>query len=67
MLVLSRKSGEEIVIGNDVRVSVVSISGNSVKLAFNAPREVAIARAEIFVNDRSEFSRAVAAELTVTI
>jgi carbon storage regulator len=47
MLVLSRKSGETIVIGDDIRVTVLEIRGNSVKLGLAAPREVPLRRAEL--------------------
>ncbi len=47
MLVLSRKIGEEIVIGDNVRVRVLSIQGNQVRLGFVAPREIAITREEL--------------------
>lgn len=54
MLVLSRKQGEEIVIGADVRVKVVEVTGNRVKLALVAPREVPIQRAELRPMDAME-------------
>lgn len=47
MLVLSRKIGEEIIIGDNVRVMVVAIRGNQVRLGFSAPGEVTIHRAEL--------------------
>ena len=47
MLVLSRKQGEEIVIGNDVHITVVSVQGNRVKLGITAPREIVVRRAEL--------------------
>lgn len=47
MLVLSRKIGEEIVIGDDIRVRVLSIHGNQVRLGFVAPRSVTIHRQEL--------------------
>lgn len=47
MLVLSRKRGERIVIGNDVELVVVSVHGDRVKLGFRAPNDVAIHREEI--------------------
>ncbi len=47
MLVLTRKSGESVQIGNSVSVKVLSISGNHVRLGFSAPAEVAIRREEI--------------------
>jgi len=47
MLVLSRKSGEQILIGEDIEVVVLEINGDHVKLGFTAPRYVPIFRAEI--------------------
>lgn len=47
MLVLSRKVGEEIVIGDNIRVRVLSILGNQIRLGFVAPREVSITREEL--------------------
>jgi len=47
MLVLSRKPGEKVVIGNGVTVTVVSVLGNKVRLAFDAPDQVRILRAEL--------------------
>ena len=48
MLVLSRKRGEEIVIGNDITVTVLAVDGDRVKLGIAAPAEVPIHREEIF-------------------
>lgn len=47
MLVLSRKVGEEIIIGDNIRVTVVSVRPNVVRLGFTAPDNVAIFRSEI--------------------
>lgn len=47
MLVLSRKRDEEIVIGGDIRITVVEVSGNRVKLGISAPTEVPVHRAEL--------------------
>jgi len=47
MLVLSRKVNEQIVIGDNVRVTVVSIRGNQVRLGFEAPQDVLIFRDEL--------------------
>jgi carbon storage regulator len=47
MLVLSRKPGEEILIGDNVRLVVHSIRGNRVRLGIAAPEGVPIARAEL--------------------
>ena len=47
MLILQRKPGESLVIGEDVKVSVVSIEGGRVRLAISAPPEVSILRSEL--------------------
>ena len=54
MLVLSRKSQEEIVIGGNIRITVVEVSGGRVKLGISAPAEVPIHRAEISDRVRRE-------------
>jgi len=48
MLVLSRRIGETLVIGSDVRIKVMSTVGGAVKLAIDAPRHVSVHREEIF-------------------
>jgi carbon storage regulator len=47
MLVLSRRPGEEVVIGENIRITVVAIRGNQVRLGFSAPPEVSIQREEL--------------------
>ena len=48
MLVLSRKSNEEIVIGSNIRVKVLEIKGNRVRLGICAPDQVPVMREELF-------------------
>jgi len=48
MLVLSRKTGEALVLGEGVEIKVVEIKGDRVKLAISAPREVGVWRKEIY-------------------
>lgn len=48
MLVLSRKMGESIVINNEIRVTVVDICGDKVRLGVEAPREVPVHRNEVY-------------------
>ncbi len=48
MLVLSRKRGETIVIGNGITVSVLAVNGDRVKLGVVAPAEVPVHREEIY-------------------
>ncbi len=62
MLVLSRKVGEEIYIGDEIRVRVVSIQGNQVRLGFVAPRDVIIKREELLHSDRLPLPDAVVEE-----
>ena len=47
MLVLSRKSDESIVIGDNIRVTVIRIHGNRIRLGIEAPPEVPIRRSEV--------------------
>jgi carbon storage regulator len=47
MLVLSRKPGEKVVIGNGITLTVVEVRGNRVRLGFDAPDPVRILRAEL--------------------
>ena len=47
MLVLSRKLGEEIVIGNNIHLMVVAIKGDKVRIGISAPKDVVVDRQEI--------------------
>jgi|SoiMethySBSTD1v2_1073268.scaffolds.fasta_scaffold124702_2 carbon storage regulator len=47
MLVLSRRIGEEIVINDNIRVTVVAVKGDRVRLGIVAPRDVAVDRSEV--------------------
>ena len=50
MLVLSRRTGEKIAIGNDVIIEVLSVSGEGVRLGIVAPKETSVHRYEVFVD-----------------
>jgi carbon storage regulator len=63
MLVLSRRQGESIVIGGDVRVTVVGVSGNQVKLSIEAPRSVPVYRSEVWEAIRKENRQAAEADV----
>ena len=47
MLILSRRAGESIAIGDNITIKVVELSGNQVRLGIDAPREVRVLRQEI--------------------
>ena len=48
MLILTRKSGEKIRIGDDIAIAVIEIRGNQVRLGISAPRNVAVHRQEVY-------------------
>lgn len=48
MLVLSRKRDEKIIIGDDIKITVVDIKGDRVRLGIDAPRSVTVHRDEIY-------------------
>ena len=48
MLILTRRVGESVVIGEDVTVTVLGVKGNQVRIGINAPKTVAVHREEIF-------------------
>lgn len=54
MLVLKRKVGEKIKIGDDVEIQILSVEGDTIKLGFNAPRHVQIMRSELYDSIRDE-------------
>ena len=54
MLILTRRVGETVMIGNDVTVTVLGVKGNQVRVGVNAPRDVAVHREEIFERIKRE-------------
>jgi carbon storage regulator len=54
MLVLTRKSNQSIMIGDDVEVSVLSVMGEKVRIGIQAPHEVPVFRKEIYLEIHSE-------------
>ena len=48
MLILTRRIGETLMVGDEVTVTVLGVKGNQVRLGVNAPKEVAVHRAEVY-------------------
>jgi len=54
MLILTRRMGETLMIGEEITVTVLGVKGNQVRLGVNAPRTVAVHREEIFARIKTE-------------
>ena len=54
MLILTRRPGESVKIGDEITVTVLAAKGNQLRLGFTAPRNVAVHRQEIYERMRSE-------------
>ena len=52
MLILTRRAGEAILIGNDIKITVTAINGNQVRIGIDAPREVKVLREELVWRDK---------------
>ena len=58
MLILTRRVGESLMIGDDVSITVLGIKGNQVRLGVNAPKEISVHREEIYQRIQQEKNKA---------
>ncbi|PYE30806.1 carbon storage regulator CsrA [Idiomarina fontislapidosi] len=54
MLILTRRNGETLKIGDDISVTVLEVKGNQVRIGVDAPKHVDVHREEIFIRIKSE-------------
>ena len=54
MLILTRRVGETVMIGNEVTVTVLGVKGNQVRIGVNAPKDIAVHREEIYERIKRE-------------
>lgn len=54
MLILTRRVGETVMIGDDVTITVLGVKGNQVRVGINAPKSVSVHREEIYVRIQNE-------------
>lgn len=59
MLILTRRIGETLIIGNNTKISVLGIRGQQVRIGIDAPKDVSVHREEIFLRIQEEQSHSI--------
>lgn len=62
MLILTRKVGEALMVGDDVNITVLGVKGNQVRIGVSAPKEVAVHREEIYQRIQKEKNQGIKTE-----
>ena len=62
MLVLTRKAGESIVIGSEIRITVLDLQGRQIRLGIEAPSDISVHRGEVYERIREENEKAAQGE-----
>jgi carbon storage regulator len=65
MLVLTRKSNQSIMIGDDIEVSVLSVMGEKVRIGISAPRDIPVFRKEVYLEIQQDRAAAAAGNADV--
>ena len=54
MLILTRRVGESLIIGDDVVINILGVKGNQIRIGVNAPKEISVHREEIYIRIQAE-------------
>lgn len=66
MLVLTRKRNESIMIGDDIKITIVDVKGDQIKIGIDAPKSVTVHREEIYLEIKAENKLAAESNVKVT-
>lgn len=62
MLIITRRPGEKVIVGDDVVIEVIEVSGSSVRIGINAPKSIPVYREEIYSAVKAENVEAASAD-----
>ena len=62
MLIITRRPGEKVIVGDDVVIEVIEVSGSSVRIGINAPKSIPVYREEIYSAVKAENTAAASAD-----